>query len=54
LANNRIIKESENKKAKPFEAKLFSVKAKKVKLENEKDTKKVVEELKKEMHRLKK
>jgi len=42
-----LFKESENKKAKPFEAKLFSVKAKKVKLENEKDAKKVVEEVKK-------
>ena len=42
-----LFKESENKEAKPFEAKLFSVKAKKVKLENEKDAKKVVEEVKK-------
>jgi len=42
-----LFKESENKKTKPFEAKLFSVKAIKVKLENEKDAKKVVEEVKK-------
>ena len=42
-----LFNESENKKTKPFEAKLFSVKAKKVKLENEKDAKKVVEEVKK-------
>ncbi|MEA2020958.1 MAG: type I DNA topoisomerase [Candidatus Caldatribacteriota bacterium] len=42
-----LFKESENKKAKPFEAKLVSVKAKKVKLENEKDAEKVVEEVKK-------
>jgi len=49
-----LFEKNDNKKLKPFEAKLFSVNTKKIKLENESDTKKVIEEVKKGNARVKK